>query len=82
MAISIFTISIVAIISLMAKDISNTGYAKNKMIASYLGQEGIEFVRNMRDSYVINDPNDWNNFVAKLAPCNINNSCGIDITLS
>ncbi len=52
-AISIFTMSILGLISILASGISNTGYAKNKMTASYLAQEGIEYVRNIRDTDVI-----------------------------
>lgn len=52
-AISIFTMSILALFSVLAQGISNTGYAKKKMVASYLAQEGVEYVRNMRDNAVL-----------------------------
>lgn len=52
-AISIFTLSMVAVLSVLVTSISNTSYAKRKMVASYLAQEGIEYVRNMRDNYVL-----------------------------
>ena len=62
-AISIFTVSILGIMSVLASGISQTSYAKQKMIASYLAQEGIECIRNIRDTYVLyQDSNDWTNF--------------------
>ena len=49
-AISIFTMSILGLLSVLASGISNTNYAKQKVAATYLAQEGIEYVRNLRDS--------------------------------
>jgi Tfp pilus assembly protein PilV len=54
-AISIFTMSILGLMSILASGISNTTYAKQKMVASYLAQEGIEYVRNLRDTSVLYD---------------------------
>ena len=44
-AVSIFTASILALLGILAQGISNTGYAKRKMIASYLAQEGVEYMK-------------------------------------
>ena len=68
-AIAIFTTSIIAIMSVLANGISNTTYAKNKMIASYLAQEGIEYMRNLRDDFMFFDTSttSWNDFVAVIA---------------
>ena len=49
-AISIFTVSLLGIISVLASNIANISYAKQKMTATYLAQEGIEYVRNIRDT--------------------------------
>ncbi len=54
-AISIFTMSILGLMSVLASSISNTNYAKQKMAATYLAQEGIEYARNMRDTNVLSD---------------------------
>lgn len=74
-AISIFTMSILALLSILSQGISNTNYAKRKIIASYLAQEGIEYMRNMRDTFVLYDgtssQNGWTNFNNKL----VNVSC-------
>ncbi len=66
-SISIFTVSILVIISVLATGITNTNNAKKKITAAYLAQEGIEYMRNLRDTYVLyTNPNDstagWNAF--------------------
>jgi len=52
-AISIFSMSIVGLMSVLGGGISNISYAKEKIIAGYLAQEGLEYIRNMRDTYVL-----------------------------
>jgi prepilin-type N-terminal cleavage/methylation domain-containing protein len=49
-AITIFTVSITALISISAKGVFDANFAKNKLTASYLAQEGIELARNYADS--------------------------------
>jgi len=80
-AISIFSVSIIAMMSVLGGGISNTNYAKKKMTASYLAQEGIEYIRNMRDNYVLYPVNGtWNSFKSQLAPCNSGSECGFSTT--
>jgi Tfp pilus assembly protein PilV len=79
-AISIFTLSILALMSILTRGISDTSYAKKKIIAEYLSQEGIEFVRNMRDSYILPAPTaqvGWDAFNARLvnSACNTATGC-------
>jgi Tfp pilus assembly protein PilV len=71
-AISIFTISVVSVIVVLGDSLKHINYAKNKVKAVYLAQEGIEFIRNKRDNYVL-DPTTpslpatkWGNFKAYL----------------
>lgn len=78
-SISIFSVSLLGIMSVLASGISNTGYAKRKMTATYLAQEGIEYVRNMRDTYVLYNSN-FLQFRNALNPCE-NSNCGINDTL-
>lgn len=52
-AVSIFSISILGLLVVLTQGIADTGYAKKKMMAGYLAQEGIEYVRNMRDTSVL-----------------------------
>ncbi|TSC77703.1 MAG: hypothetical protein G01um101424_326 [Parcubacteria group bacterium Gr01-1014_24] len=83
-AISIFTMSILALLVVLTQGIANTNYAKTKIIASYLAQEGIEYIRNMRDTFVLYDATDsqtgWNSFNSKLinSSCQIGNGCYFD----
>ncbi|HEV7424439.1 MAG TPA: prepilin-type N-terminal cleavage/methylation domain-containing protein [Candidatus Paceibacterota bacterium] len=80
-AISIFSTSIIAMLSVLTSGIANTNYAKEKMVAAYLAQEGIEYMRNMRDTFVLYDAGGaqtgWNNFNSKVvgASCNGVNGC-------
>jgi len=67
-AIAIFTISITALMSVLGSGISNTTYAKTKMTATYLAQEGIEDIRNMRDTYIL-DQSGWGGFKSKVDFC-------------
>lgn len=80
-AISIFSLSILGLLSVLSQGIADINYAKQKMVAEYLAQEGIEYVRNMRDTYALYDPDSgqdgWNDFKTKLAPC-IAATCGFD----
>lgn len=80
-AISIFTVSLLGIMSVLASSIANTNYAKRKMVASYLAQEGIEYIRNMRDTKVLYGSGDsigrWNQFKSDFSSCSSkNDACG------
>ena len=52
-AVSIFSMTLVAVMTSLGQGVSDTNYAKNKITAEYLAQEGIEYVRNLRDTYVL-----------------------------
>jgi hypothetical protein len=82
-SISIFTLAILASMMSMAKGISDTEYVKKKIISTYLAQEGIEYIRNMRDTYMLysgDTQTGWNSFKSKLitASCDQNNGCYFD----
>ena len=51
-ALSIFTMSILGLMSVLSQGMSDTTYVKRKNIATYLAQEGIEYIRNIRYTYV------------------------------
>lgn len=83
-AISIFVTSILAMVSVLASGVSNTNYSKSKIIASYLAEEGIEYIKNMRDTFMLYDATDsqtgWNSFITKLngGSCLTVNGCYFD----
>lgn len=83
-AISIFTVSIVLLMSVLGNGISDISNVKKKILAGYLAQEGIEYIRNMRDNYVLyttlGSLKDWNKFKVEFSPCNLGNECGFSTT--
>ncbi|MDQ5954854.1 MAG: hypothetical protein QG583_782 [Patescibacteria group bacterium] len=76
-AIAIFTMSVVAMMVILGDSLSNLTYAKRKLTATYLAQEGVEYMRNLRDTYVLYlDPGEqtndaWSDFKASVV-----NKCG------
>ena len=64
-ALAIFTVSVVALISITSQGISSSTYLKNKFISSLLAQEGIEMVRSVRDRE-ITAGNTWSGIFAGL----------------
>ncbi len=65
-AISIFTLSVLALLVILSQGISDTNFAKNKIVATYLAQSGVERMRNTRDNYMLYDATDaqagWESF--------------------
>jgi hypothetical protein len=86
-AIFIFSFSILGIIVISSHGVGDAQYAKNRLIASYLAQEGIELTRNVRDTTVINNLNNgWVDFGIMLATggCDIFSGtigCGLNYDL-
>ena len=70
-ALSIFTLSILGMIVILAGGTSNVGYAKGKIVSTYLSQEGIELVRNFRDEQYLNSQG-WAAFQQAAAGCAVN----------
>ncbi|MBU0611911.1 prepilin-type N-terminal cleavage/methylation domain-containing protein [Patescibacteria group bacterium] len=83
-AVSIFSISILSIMVVLGQGVSDANYAKRKMIASYLAQEGIEYMRNMRDTFALSplttSSEAWGEFKNKLilASCDNGSGCYFD----
>ena len=68
-ALSVFSMSVLALIVILSQGLTNVSYAKQKVIAEYLAQEGIEYIRNMRDTYMLYSTTGdagWNAFYSKL----------------
>lgn len=53
-AVAILAIGIGALVALVAASLASIPISKQKFIATYLAQEGIEVVRNIRDSNWVN----------------------------
>ena len=85
MAVSVFSLAVVGLMSVLASGVSDTNYSKKKMIAAYLAQEGIEYVRNIRDTYTLyspTGPEGWSAFDDKMtgpgARCDLAEGCYLD----
>ena len=68
-AVSIFSVSILGLLVTLSQGVADTSYAKRKIAAAYLAQEGIEYMRNLRDTYMIYDSDPttgWTSFFNKL----------------
>jgi hypothetical protein len=59
-AIFVITTGLVGVLSLVSQTISASTFSKDKLIAAYLAQEGIEIVRNIRDTNWLQSLS-WNN---------------------
>ena len=57
-AIFIITVGIIGVVNLVNSSISAVAFSKSQVIATNLAQEGLEIVRNMRDSNWLKDI-DW-----------------------
>jgi prepilin-type N-terminal cleavage/methylation domain-containing protein len=73
-AISIFAVSVIGMMAVLSSGLTNTFEARKKMAATFLAQEGIEYMRNLRDTYVLYDgaTDGWNEFLSGSAY----SSCG------
>jgi len=81
-ALSIFLISIVGIMTVLSSGLTDINSAKKKMTATFLAQEGIEYVRNIRDTNVLYSVSGWTNFMGNISDCLTSGGCVIDKDLS
>ncbi len=80
-AISIFTMAVLTLIVILSQGIININYAKQKVVAEYLAQEGIEYVKNIRDTNVISatiTSVGWTAFKTQIANCFGIDGCYVD----
>ena len=81
-ALFVFSVTVLAVMMALTRGISSTIYAKDKVVAEYLSQEGIEYFRNMRDTFQLytDDKNDgWLQFIKKLEEAHCEeNGCYFD----
>lgn len=71
-AVAIFSASIAAVISVVAQGISSTTASKNRIVANYLAQENIEYIRHLRNKHSpsIGIAQNWNGFSDSILACN------------
>lgn len=72
-AVFILVVAMNAMLGLISSSLFSARYAKNEIIANYLIQEAIDYVRNERDSIAFQKKDDpsggWANFQSKYASC-------------
>lgn len=82
-ALFVFSIAVTATMAVMSQGVSSITNSKNKITASFLAQEGIEYFRNIRDSYYLSFPEDkntaWNDFAETLYGSCISDGCGLSL---
>lgn len=89
-AIMLFVVALSALLALVKDSVTSATYNKNELVATYLAQEGIDYVRNMRDEIVHVNGGPWSDFVSSLTSsvppgvnCNDNGStsfgCSLDV---
>lgn len=76
-SIFIFSVSIVALLSITAGGVADSNFIKKKQTAYLLAQEGIELVRNARDTEM-RFGGDWVSFRTGMSPCTSALPCTID----
>jgi prepilin-type N-terminal cleavage/methylation domain-containing protein len=85
-SLTIFSIAVAGVITVAAQGGLNVNAVRNKLIASYLADEGIELMRGVRDTYVVQEPigdedKGWTAFTAAVAACSSGPStlpCDVD----
>jgi prepilin-type N-terminal cleavage/methylation domain-containing protein len=77
-AILIFSMSVTAIFSLLRESVYQGRFGKNDITATYLAQEGIDFVKNIRDGYIFQQEQDFGEFINLVSDCTII-PCAIDL---
>ena len=82
-ALSIFSLSIVALIVAAGQGVSNFQTIKARLTASYLAQEGVELVHNIRDTEM--ETGNWASFVnpssSPIANCIVPNPNSVGCTI-
>ncbi len=81
-AVFILVIAMNALLGLISSSLFSARYAKNNIVANYLVQEVIDYIRNDRDSIAfqqISEPSGgWANFQAKYSACFTAEGCEIE----
>ena len=76
-AIAILLLAVAAPLSLATKSLNSSALSKQQIIASFLAQEAMEFIRNVRDENVLKDGNWLSNHISK---CYDSDGCTVDPT--
>jgi hypothetical protein len=83
-AIMLFIIALSALLALVRDSVTSATYTKNEVVATYLAQEGIDYIRNVRDEMVYVNPSisPWSDFVTEIGTtrgCGTVGGCHLDL---
>lgn len=87
-AVAILSLSVLATFGAVTGGLQNSGLSKDRTVAFYLVQEGMEYIRNIRDENVLNNiggnARDWLYGLSSVGsdPCYFGNTCMLDINSS
>ncbi len=79
-AVAILMISIAGPLTIANKGLTAAIYAKDQVIASFLAQDAMEYVKNMRDNNANTDISNWLTAPKDLFSCTNTSKCTIDTT--
>lgn len=83
--VAVFIIGMIttSLLGVIATSLYNFRYTQNEMVATYLLQEAADYIRNHRDTEILNTPDDskagWGSFITKYNKCR-DVYCQIDTT--
>lgn len=85
-AITILMISVVGPLTIASKGVTAAAVSKDQVVASYLAQDAMEYLKNMRDDALLADStNGWSNFLTSSSylgfggyNCGSGSTCGIE----
>lgn len=77
-AITILTMAITGPLFIAQQSFNSAVTARDRTTASFLAQEGVEYIRSVRDHNYLSNKGNW---LARLGPC-IGKSCTVDSTVS
>lgn len=81
-ALSIFLTSVVGMLVITGQGLHDITNSKNKIEATALSQEGIEIIRNVRDTYLLSDNGTsgegWTNFITYVGSLCQETYCGLN----
>ncbi len=83
-AIMLFVIALSALLALVRDSVTSAAYTRNEVVATYLAQEGIDYIRNIRDQMVYVNPtiSPWTDFVTEIGTtrgCGSLNGCHLNL---
>jgi len=77
LAIFVVSVGMIAVLSLLSKNLKQSMDSRDQMVASLLAQEGIELVRNLRDNNWANEIDTFNSGTGGNFPASNDMTCSI-----